>query len=213
MKKCKDATKNWGGHPNRLGNLAETPTTIHNERRQHRADGGCVHILRDTRERGGRSGAVAKNIFAANKYDEAWKRGMIGVQSLWHVPHQLYAEYERAATPRITMTVPQPSPQTSGTHENPGTSLKFQESFPHPPREVLVDEQGHTILLEDNNFPEYSLNSTEAGWEAEEHHTNVRGKTPASDPMSDSDPLFPPEAAEGVIAHFTEAAHEGGAPL
>ncbi|CCD13245.1 unnamed protein product [Trypanosoma congolense IL3000] len=211
MKKCKDATNNWGGHPNSLGNLAKALAAIRDELRLHRADGGFVHILGDIRETGGCSGKATRDICAAYKY-EAWKRSVPWVQTLGRVVSQLYAEYEKAMGPRITVTVPQLSPQTSGTHGNPGTSLQSQESFPHQPREVLVDEQGHTIVLEDDDFPEDLPNSTEAGWEAEENETSNPVQGPIPDPTSDLDPTSP-EAAEGIVAHLTGAAHEGGASI
>ncbi|CCD17106.1 Variant surface glycoprotein [Trypanosoma congolense IL3000] len=214
ISKCKAGVNNHESHLTRLGNLAKALTAIRNELRWHRASGGDVHILGDTRDIRGCSGKAGKEVCAAYKY-EAWKRGVPWIQSLWHVLHQLYAEYEKAVGPRITVTVPQPSPQTSGTHGNPGTSWTSQESQPyqpHQPREVLVDEQGHTIVLDDDTFPEDLPNSTEAGWEAEENETSNPVQGPIPNPTSDLDPTSP-EAAEGIVAHLTAAAHEGGASI
>ncbi|CCD15569.1 Variant surface glycoprotein [Trypanosoma congolense IL3000] len=175
-----------------------------------------LYILGDIYDIQGCSGRAGNDICAAY-HQQVGRWGIPWEHTLRHLLPDLYKQVgyvsELTKEEKTVPTTPSHTSATVGPHETYGTH-GHQETYmpPLPSREVLVDDEGHAVMVQDDDFPEDLPNSTEAGWEAEENETSNPVQGPIPNPTSDLDPTSP-EAAEGIVAHLTAAAHEGGASI
>ncbi|CCD15060.1 Variant surface glycoprotein [Trypanosoma congolense IL3000] len=201
--KCTASTKGHEGDLTRVDRLNVALMAVRSALRWRRGSEGYVYVLGETRDIQGCSGRNANDICAAYKY-ETGKLAIPWEQSLRNLLHQLYARFEKPRAVRTQETVQWTNPVIP---EASGISQQPQQSFPSLPREVPVDEEGHAVVLQDDDFPNDQPNSTEAGWEAE-NHTSVSAREPEAEKLQGIEGT--PDSEDTVVAHLDAETHEGG---
>ncbi|CCD16017.1 Variant surface glycoprotein, partial [Trypanosoma congolense IL3000] len=163
IKKCTAPVKNQESDLNRVARLARALEAVRNGVRLYRPNGEFLYILGEFNDIRGCSGRNANDICAAY-HQRVGRWGIPWEQRLRHVLQELYARFEKPKETRA---------QESISWSNSAAPETYLPPLP-PITEVLVDDEGQKVVVQDEDIPEDVENTTGAGLETE-NHTSVNG--------------------------------------
>ncbi|CCD15061.1 Variant surface glycoprotein [Trypanosoma congolense IL3000] len=205
IKKCTASTKRQESDLDRVERLYVALEAVRKGVRLYRPNGEFLYVLGDLRDIRGCSGRAGNDICAAY-HQRVGRWGIPWEQHLRNLLPELYTRFQKPQAVRTQETVQWTTsvvPEASGTHE---TNLPpFLP--PLPSREVLVDEEGYGVIVQDDDFPNDQPNSTDAGWEGE-NHTSVSAREPEAEKLQGIEGT--PDSEDTVVAHLDAETHEDG---